>query len=535
MTEEKQNPWDSTWQSEYLKHRVQQAQTEAVDSRFVIRPIEEAGLNARIKDWKDLWKLKYGIVKTELLKGELDYTTKWNTFFVGEVVGIPESGKSEAAQFIAKALKRRYAAIGINSHIHIGFEISATLEFVKQAKAGDIIIQDEIPDVHGSGALIEQHALLNCLKEIRASRINFIFVSPEPFEKLVLPNAIVEVCGKELEHRFNRCVLYDRMLRCLGWCYVPLHNDDAFREAYEKTKMENIERLKAQMGYVGARIPEERIQETVAALIATAKQYIREVGPIETKTDFTSACVMVPIPGGVDFGRRVLHHAYRMFLAEQIRENIPSDDIEDGLEGEEQTEPVEEEGEIEPFQVNELEVLERLPRISVRDREIYRMSLEGRLTQQQMGEHYSPPLAQSSIATIVDNVRSGVNRILGGDFERWVERYYKAKPEVERVERRGQQNAPDVIVWFNDGRVRIINAKTTHKRGSVTYYSREFGTEWEYAVRYKQQHPEVNVELYLSVFNRWYNMLHEQKIELSGSIPQRATISRHVWRERMNL
>lgn len=244
--------WNRDGQSNYPNVVTQ------VVGKFHLRPMEQLTFEKRVFGNQNLF---YALQKNvgKQFVSELKYVCQKQANIVINIFGLPESGKSEVGQSIALTIRNNFEKfLGIKSKIYIGFSYQQTMRFVQRAETGDVIIQDEKPKQYGAGSRIMMESLWNILKAIRAKQVNFIFISPE-YSDMRVTNLTLETCGMIRSKKITRCILYSRFGAELGHLIFKLHKDDAFRERYEKEKMENIDKLMEAKGQSYVKVDKEKL------------------------------------------------------------------------------------------------------------------------------------------------------------------------------------------------------------------------------------------------------------------------------------
>lgn len=242
----------------------------------VIDPIERELINTNIKFNKDFYWLKVGRNASSILEEKIDFAVNKNKMIVGFITGLQGAGKSYFGITLANIiLDKEEEKRGYRPRIHIGFERDETLQFVKDAKEGDVIIQDEVPLAAGFGDKTEAKKLRNTLMVLRKRHIHFLFISPE-MEKIPGVQFAVEVLSYTERDRVTKAVLYDKRLMALGYCYLEaLEDDDPQLVEYEKIKDDFVEKIQLSGGADVDNFNPEQYDKDVAIVL----DVIRETDP----------------------------------------------------------------------------------------------------------------------------------------------------------------------------------------------------------------------------------------------------------------
>lgn len=159
---------------------------------------------------------------------------KANTNF--GITGYTRSGKSELAaiiSLISKAANKKYHNRIVN--LYLCWTQPEFYLILKKLKKGDIVWRDEDPRPLGKGSRTETWAVDNTLHAIAKMENTFIFVDPKKI-KVDICDLYLESAGMNRKTRENRFMIMDDEKYYFGHIYVKLHEDEEFREWYEKEK-----------------------------------------------------------------------------------------------------------------------------------------------------------------------------------------------------------------------------------------------------------------------------------------------------------
>ena len=177
---------------------------------------------------------------TSDILSDMAYTISINSNIIFMVYGPRNMAKSEIAQALGFYWTNQCKIIkGWDSIVEVSFNDSEMTNVFKKLNSGDIAIRDESPKTAGKGARITKDKLGNICNITRGYQVSFIFVNPQR----ILVNGIdyyIEVAGKNIMTRTNRCLLYDREHNLVGVIYLKMHDNQKFREDYEARKKANI-------------------------------------------------------------------------------------------------------------------------------------------------------------------------------------------------------------------------------------------------------------------------------------------------------
>lgn len=246
--------------------------------KWRIRPSELELIKQRIRKDRNKLALKDGFVVNEMVLNEFGYGLDDVAMTVIEILGIPGVGKSVLGLTLARQLQLLWtkqlllwwqtdkelfrARTRQNDFylpkIRIGFNMDQTAKHIRDARTGDVVMQDEDPALAGINARSIQDQIENLLKIMRESCINLIFISPVLVNYISTPTFVLEVIGKDIDNRLTIAACYDRQHNAHGWTiHEILPEIDPLMVNYKKMKRDNIERIKAMSGKEGARFDKD--------------------------------------------------------------------------------------------------------------------------------------------------------------------------------------------------------------------------------------------------------------------------------------
>lgn len=233
---------------------------------------EETLFNRRFHPEKLRWVLWKEYDWTEKLLNILQRRVKKKSNIIIVIYGTPNSGKSEVSQTIAKYIQYLFKVyFGASIDINVTFSTGDFNSILRTMSLGDIVIRDESPKIIGEGSKNVGKNLDNITKITRANQNTYIFINP----KVVKPEVVslyLEMAGKDENRRMCRCILYGKNNDYIGHIYVPLHNDEEFRQEYLRKKQENIDTLMKHSGQVTVDIDLEKLKIDVKRLYAWCKK-----------------------------------------------------------------------------------------------------------------------------------------------------------------------------------------------------------------------------------------------------------------------
>lgn len=238
----------------------------------IVSPIEDALVKQNIRFNKDYINLRKNIDVTWLVDKQIDHWIKNDEMGAIECVGVPGSGKSRAMISLAYYLAEKWQEkLGKETTVFIGFERKDTLAFIKIAKKGDVIIQDEDPAAFGQGSKTNEERLENLLKILRKKCISFIFVSPVE-TKVRNITLRFETRYKMPKQRMTKLILYTRKNDALGYVYIKIFDEDDVRVIqYEIDKDAFIEKTQLSGGLGAENFNAEEFDKDVEAVYDIVK------------------------------------------------------------------------------------------------------------------------------------------------------------------------------------------------------------------------------------------------------------------------
>jgi len=252
---------------------------------YDMRPMEAELIKHNLRTESAYSALKSDFTVNELVIAEIEHGINNEAMTVTELVGIPGAGKSIFALSLARIIQMRWLEQIIDlfrrgkikeaytPRIFIGFDIDTTLQHLRTAKMGDVIIQDEDPEMMGAHSGSTKSQIENIMKVMRKACINFIFVSPVSTPYINMPNMVFEVISKNKKLRRTKAALYDRKYHAVGWVvFKILEADDPLLIEYELMKDVNLEQIKASGGRRSVGITSDQLIEDVERLLEYLKK-----------------------------------------------------------------------------------------------------------------------------------------------------------------------------------------------------------------------------------------------------------------------
>jgi len=179
----------------------------------------------------------------DLLIHDITIPIKYGAPILIGIVGYTRAGKSEAAQliwFIIKQANKKYKNRDIK--LFLCWTQPQFLSKLKELKKGYVLWSDEQPRTMGKGARKETWKVDNVMHSIAKRENGFIFVTPKLKDiKTDICDLYLETAGQNRKTKTNRFMILDDERRYFGHVYLKLHDEEEFREWYEKEKDKFIE------------------------------------------------------------------------------------------------------------------------------------------------------------------------------------------------------------------------------------------------------------------------------------------------------
>lgn len=475
------------------------------------------------------WVLYKEFDQTELFLGSIISRIK-NVSNVSIVIsGVPNSGKTEGAEMIIKFIKYQFKKIKkMNINIYTTFSLAETNSVIKKLKFGDVISQDEIPGLAGTGSRNIEKYRDNLLKSIRANQNSFIFVDP----KEVRPDVVtffLETAGKYKKERITRYILYiGTEHKLYGHIYIPLHEDEKFRKNYEKRKMKNIHEMIDKAGFVGAKIDIDQLNKDIDLLSASCmEQGIIKKSEIKSDIPFIEE-----IQGDTNYIGVLVIRTYlnmKKILLEKKKEErriAEEQRIAEELQIAEKKRTEEEKTKELThgfeYEYSEVEVIDTIKkeknwRDNERDFKIYleckkQKNLSGGLTQKEVGESIGQTEYNTSM--IIKKVRGEINYYKGKLLERQFFKYLEDRYPKCKVEWYGESGNPDIVVYDteNDGII-IYSLKNLKINKDKSYWIMKDAIKSESKFAYESSFEYKSVVLYLVVLNNTINKVIIKEVD----------------------
>jgi Holliday junction resolvase len=406
------------------------------------------------------------------------------------IFGWPHTGKSEIAQKIAKIIQTiNYKYKDREIDIYIAFDTNEFKEKLQEMDMGDVAIKDEDPSASGKGSRTVEDNIDNVLSIDREYQSCYIFIAPYPF-KHKLVDYYLETAGINKSEKKSRCILYsatyDEKHRISrepkGFVYFTLHEDEEFRERYEKRKHENIVKKHKNMSW-GVSIDQEQFENDIDKLLGICKKQ-----GVDTKKGIESKIMQDPgINKDTHYVEPLIEETYLRLNNPDLRKDNKNKDEneEEGEKGPQFTLPYYKEAigkylnEFRKFKYkrdfDELVQIIRREHPNLRsDFDIkikaYNLITNKGLSQTEIAEKYKKFTSQQQVSYQYKKFRGMLDDVKGKTLEKDLVRYLKSTNLFLHVERIAGSGRPDVYAITEEENMHMyfscknytINKKNTY-------------------------------------------------------------------------
>ncbi|MHA1333215.1 MAG: hypothetical protein ACTSPL_03970 [Candidatus Odinarchaeia archaeon] len=333
-----------------LESRAKKIKAKLV-SDFEFRPMDDKVYESLMKS-KDprliaLWWRGTGWNRTYVILEDLKNAVRHKQFTVIRIFGRQRSGKSEAAQKLAKKWKEYCKKFhGIDGNIYFSFSFSQTAVLNRKCKFGDVIIQDETPWESGKGSSLIEKDIVNILETMAVNGICYIFVGVSlKYIDKIQPHIILQTHKMNRKDRITKLIIWNpqyfitpniavinvirqNTLPVLGWAYIRLHDDEELRQRYIKMKQEFVAKVGETGGSIASQVSPEYARQCVEKTIAFIKKN-PDLIPDYSKVSLEMAVRMSGISGGAEF-QMYIANLVKKKLKEEAKEKYVEDvEVED--------------------------------------------------------------------------------------------------------------------------------------------------------------------------------------------------------------
>lgn len=288
-----------------------------------IRPTERELIKTKIKSDRSKSSLRNDLIVNDLILEEFEYGIQEMAMTVVEILGIPGVGKSVLGLTLSRHLQmlwfERLTEVWNTDRalftkltgeeefyiptVRIGFNMDQTAKHIKEARMGDVVIQDEDPALTGINSRAIQDQIQNFLKIMRKECINLIFISPIQVTYIATPTFVLETIAKDVDRRVTTSAYYDRQHNAHGWTLLEiLEEEDPLMIYYLKEKYKNISRIKERSGKEGVSFEKDSLLADAEKLYQFVVSTGFDLEHKKVSLDFLKTmCIFADIKGTVKY------------------------------------------------------------------------------------------------------------------------------------------------------------------------------------------------------------------------------------------
>jgi Zn ribbon nucleic-acid-binding protein len=361
----------------------------------------------------------------------------------------------------------------------VTFSVGQTIRAMRDAIPYDTIVQDEDPDLMGTGRDTTMKRIENLLKTMRVRCINFMFISPVRVKYVENANLVFEVLYKRPPTWETKSAYFDREHVSLGWAILKVLPDkDPRMLEYQTKKIANVAGLAKSLGAESYEYSFEEIQADAERALKKLFENVDKDRVLDFAVqDFIEFMPALGIKDAGYYQNRVAKEMH--FLASQIYSDLYVDETdeefdEDDYEDEEEFPTT--------FSTNDEDYLKYIDRSTVEEKWIdgfvkYRAKESGFETYAKVAEQVLQKEGASAgyCSDVFKKITGAISFIKGGMFELEMLRLYdsaerveymKPRPDFRYPEGLSPQGVPDRVVYLADGSVRICAWKVYDKNAS---------------------------------------------------------------------
>ena len=475
------------------------------------------------------------------------------------ISGEPNSGKSEGGATIGFEIQAALKEIlSFNPPFYYSFTTSEFNENIvkikkdlAKIKSGGILLRDEDPREHGRGARTLSENLENIKEIVRKVQVFFIFIAPRKPKELskTLFTYFLESAGKDYENNKIRFLLYDPTHKDgkipIGRIKIERHNNDKFREEYQKRKDEFIERGLSTGGQYAPEIDIIRFQKDVKNIYKFClRKRIDQKNLIETQIRYFNKQLKLKknrdkedkVQWDLDSLEKLINEVWFKLRKKYKRIDKRKQRLKElkkvheakleGLQRANASLKIEQQLSANltkfKFEYNENDIFaiiqkekESVWKDSERDIEIYVRAKKDRTIYREIVKSYREINDETSITKIVNKVQGEINRIAGSLLENAFSDYLIKLKLFDKVEKNGAHGQSDVIAY--KGKTLFIFSLKNIKIDKKHYYEipvHEYYPELRLAREQKERHKK-EAYCYLGIFDNSTNNFSIKSINLS--------------------
>jgi len=397
-------------------------------------------------------------------------------------------------------------------HVYVTYSVAETGDVIRNHFVpGDVIYQDEDPDMHGAGSTIAKDNIENLIRIAAGKKnINIIFISPE-FREYSNVDYYITILGVNKIRQRTCALISIASDKHIGVMEIKVTEDPALTKYYEDMSDIRKTELQESGGMSTVNVLAEEKAKLVDMLLVKAKEKQDSTGiPIKTKKNLEGIALEVP---------EVWSYQHKSFVIDEAFAKIKYGNVlDDELDFDDEVEindldPDDSVEENEQFDVSDFDpdvrkILKKYD--NSRDAEIYiRNRLDGE-AQDRIAIDYQE-LTQSAISLNNKKIYVWLNQRIGTIYEKFLEkRLWRRHPDAINIKRYGLPTEPDIVVELPDDNWIIYSIKCFDTpRKSTSIGIEDLIPEINHARNLKQQSESRDVKCVLHFLNRFNMRLTE--------------------------
>lgn len=360
----------------------------------------------------------------------------------------------------------------------VTFSVALTVRAMRDALPYDTIVQDEDPDLMGTGRDTTLKRISNLLKTMRVRCINFMFISPTRVQYVENANLVFEVLYKRPTTWETKSANFDREHVALGWVISKVLSDrDPRMVEYQRSKLANVASLAKSLGAESYEYDFAEIQTDAERALKRLFENVDRDRILDFAVqDFIEYMPALGIKDAGYYQNRVAKEMH--FLAAQMYSDLyldeEDDDDEDSYEDEESFPTT--------FSLDDEDYLQYINPDTVEPKWIeawkrYRVKESGWETYAEVAEQVigREGASAGNASDQFKKIKGAIAFTKGGMFELEMLRLYDSSEKVEYMkpapdfrypEGLAPQGVADRIVYLSDGSVRVCAWKLYDKENS---------------------------------------------------------------------
>lgn len=492
--------------------------------------IQEIVFNKRFNQVNNVYVFDRKNNFSKLFFNSIDTRINRKSHIVLYIFGKTNSGKSEVAQSIAKYIEKKFFEIrNVKIKIHLVFSDAESKSILPNMDVGDVYLSDEKPKVTGTGSRVVEWNLGNVTEIVRKNQNSFIFVKPKKKNEEYI-DYYLETAGKNYKKRETRCLLYDENFDLIGRIFIKLHEDEQFRNRYEKRKDENIRRTLSNSGEVNVEIDPVRFNKDFEKLLDISERIgLKSMNKINTQISLYNKKTSDKkewITGSPTYITDLVNSVHLVMKGRIKKSDILSSKIPEKKDEKDSLDIYRK----FKFRYNMKKIIDLTKKESNlrnvdRDFDIWRDRENGVLIKNILKSHND--LNNPGAITVIQNKVTGqISRIRGKIFETEYYKYLKDLKIYDRVEKNGRNGKPDIYAYFEPkDELHVFSCKCyDFKKSNPIFLIEDLRPEYVFSNENVMNYS--NVKMFVVAYDMNENKCHVKEVNFSK--PGRVKINTEV-------